>query len=133
MTIGLLDTIRDSRLTQITTAIDAGAGAGTLKIYDGARPAKAGAVTNLLATLTFSDPCESTITGGVLTFDSIADDTSADQDGTATWARVEDSVATFVMDMSVGTSGEDINLNSVAITTGSTVSITSATITDGNA
>jgi hypothetical protein len=37
------------------------------------------------------------------------------------------------MDGDVGTSGSDLNLNSVAITTGAEVSVTSFTITAGNA
>lgn len=135
MTIGIADSVRTTRMTDISTAIDAGTGAGTLKIYDGARPSKGGTVTTLLATLTFSDPCQASVTNGVLTFDSITDDSDADASGTATWARVETSDPTFVMDMSVGatSSGEDIELNSVVIAAGATVSVTSAAITDSGA
>ena len=134
MTIGLKDSVRTSRMTQISNDIDGGTGAGLLRIYDGTRPAKAGTATTLLAELTFSDPCAASITNGVLTFDTITEDSSANADGTATWARVVQSDGTtFVMDMSVGTSGADINLNSVDITTGSTVAVNSAVITDGNA
>lgn len=135
MTIGIADSIRTTRMTDISTAIDAGAGVGTIKIYDGVRPAKGGTVTTLLATLTFSDPCAASVTAGVLTFDTITDDTSADASGTATWGRIEDSNSTFVIDCSVGgpASGEDVELNSAVIASGATVSITSAAITDSGA
>ena len=135
MTMGLLSTLRDSRLQIISDAIDAGATGGTLKIYDGVRPATGGAVTTLLATLTFDVTSASTITAGVLTFDTITDDSSADATGTASWARCADSDTTFVCDLSVGAtgSGEDIELDSVSIVAGTTVSVTSGTITAGNA
>jgi hypothetical protein len=51
----------------------------------------------------------------------------------ATWARVKDSTGAFVADGSVGTSGSDFIMGSVLIATGQTVSITSGTITEGNA
>lgn len=133
MALAYADAILNNRLTQIANAINAGAGAGKLRIYDGVQPAKGGAVTNLLAELTFSDPAEATITGGVLTFDTITADTSANAPGTATWFRIVDSNNAFVLDGTVGTSGADLNLNSVSISTGQQVSVSSFTITGGNA
>jgi len=135
MTMGLLEAHRNSRLQIISDAIDGGAGAGKLVIYDGTRPATGGAATNEIATLTFSNPCAASITGGVLTFDTITDDTNA-TGGTATWARAVTSTDTFVADFSVGatSSGEDIELNNVVIGAGTTVSTSGAqTITAGNA
>lgn len=135
MTMGLLEAHRNSRLQIVSDAIDGGAGAGKLVIYDGTRPATGGAATNEVATLTFSDPCALSITGGVLTFNTITDDTSA-TGGTATWARCVTSADTFVCDLSVGatSSGEDIELNNVVIGAGTTVSVTGTpTITAGNA
>lgn len=135
MTIGLLEAHRNSRNGIISTAIDAGSVGGKLKIYDGSRPATGGTATTLLATLTFSTTCAASNTGGVLTFDTITDETSATA-GTATWARLTDSDDTFVCDMSVGatSSGEDIELNNVVIGAGTTVSVTGTpTITAGNA
>ena len=132
MAMGLADTIRNNRLTQILNAIDAGPAAGFLRIYDGTRPAKGGTATTLLAELTFSDP-SGTVSAGVLTFSAVNQDPSANATGTATWARIVDSTGAFVADFNVGTSGSDINLNSVAISTGQAVQITSATITEGNA
>ncbi len=134
MAIGLLASIRNARLDLIKTAIDAGSGAGKLRIYNGSRPATGGTVTTLLAELTFTDPSAPAASGGVLTFSAITSDTSADNTGTATWARAVDSANTFVCDMSVGTvgSGADIEMNLVTIEAGGTVSVTSAVITEGN-
>lgn len=135
MAVGFATTIRNNMLTQILNAIDAGAGAGTIKIYTGTRPATGGALSGntLLGTLTFSDPCAASPSGGVLTFNAIIQDAAADATGTATWARIEDSAGTFVYDASVGTSGADINLSSVSITAGGPISVTSASITAPNA
>ena len=136
MTIGLKDDIRNDRLDLITQYIDAGAGPGTIKVYDGTRPAKGAAITTetLLVTGTFSDPSAPAATGGVLTFNAITGG-NAVADGTATWARVEDSDGTFIMDMSVGLvgSGADLILNTTALVTGGPVAFTAATITAGNA
>lgn len=131
MTLGLATTLRNARLDQITTAIDAGT-AGLLRIYDGARPATGGAVTNLLAELTLSDPSSGAAAAGVLTFSAITADPAANATGTATWFRIVTSAAAFVLDGSVGTAGEDINFNTAAIVTGANVAVTALVFTEGN-
>src|SRR5262245_37398330 len=136
MTLGMATALRNSRADQIKTAIDAGAGAGKLRIYDGSRPATGGSVTNLLAELTFSDPSAPGASGGVLTFSAITADASADATGTATWFRLVDSTNAFVLDGSVGASGSgaDLELNTTSIVAGANVSVpTTRTITEGNA
>lgn len=105
---------------------------GTIKIYTGTIPTDAdtaiGAQT-LLATLTFNAAAFPPASNGVLTAAAITDDSSIDATGTAAWARIATSGALTKMDVTVGTSGEDINFNSVAFQTGATCSITSLTIT----
>lgn len=133
MAIGYSTSIRNSQLDAVTAAIDGGAGAGKLRIYDGVRPSTGSAPTTLLAELTFTDPAAPAAAAGVLTFSAITQDSSADASGTATWARIVDSGNNFVMDMDVGTSGSDINLNTVNIVAGGIVSVVSGTITAGNA
>lgn len=130
--LAIATSIRNTMLQAISDAIDGGAGAGLLRVYDGTRPATGGTATTLGAELTFSDPCASTISGGVLTFASITADASANATITATWCRAVDSTGTFCFDANVGTSGADFNLNTTSIVAGQTVSCTSATITDGN-
>lgn len=133
MAIGLVTAARNAHLDDINTRINAGAGAGLLRVYDGTRPATGGTATTLLAELTFSDPAAPSASGGVLTFSAITQDSSANATGTATWCRIVDSTGAFVADGSVGTSGADYNLNTTSITAGVAVSCTSATLTAGNA
>lgn len=133
MALSYNTTLRNNRANEITTLTDAGAGAGFIRIYNGTRPATGGAVTTLLAELTFSDPSFAAASGGVLTASSITQDASANTTGTATWFRQVDSDGNFVLDGDVGTSGSDLNLNDVSIVSGVPVSITSYVITEGNA
>lgn len=137
MAIGMATALRNARLDAITAAMDAGSGAAKLRFYTGPRPATGAAITTetLLAELTFGNPAAGSASNGVLTFNAITDDSSADATGTAAWARVLDSDNNFVMDLSVGAagSGADIELVSTSITSGQTVSIAAATITEGNA
>lgn len=132
MALAYTTTLRNSRLDAITAAVDGGAGAGLLRIYDGARPSSGGAATTLLATLTFSDPSFGAASSGALTASAITQDSSADATGTATWFRVVTSAGTFIIDGSVGASGSDLNLTTTSIITGQPVSISSFVITEGN-
>jgi hypothetical protein len=132
MALAYATTVRFNMMTQVKTQIDAGSGPGKVRIYDGTRPASGGSATTLLAELTLSDPCGS-VTGGVLTLSTITSDTAADATGTATWFRIVDSDNVFVVDGNIGTSGSDLNLNSQGISAGAAVSISSFTITEGNA
>lgn len=132
MTLGIVAATRNAELQAIADDIDAGGGAGLLRIYDGARPATGGAATTLLAELTLSDPCMASIAAGVATFDTITADASANATGTATWFRIVDSTGAAVVDGSVGTVGEDINFNSVSFVVGGNVAVTSLVWTAGN-
>lgn len=128
------ETTRNLMLDLISDAIDAGAGAGLIRIYDGTQPADSSvAITSqtLLATLTFTDPGKSTLTGGVLTFAAITDDASADATSTATWARIIDSDLATVFDCDVGVtgSGATIEFNTVEFVAAKNVSMTSFTLT----
>jgi hypothetical protein len=128
----LATTVRNLAVDAIVDSLDAGAGAGTIKIYTGTQPANPQAALSgntLLATLTFSDPAFGSGSSGVATANSITSDSSIDATGTATWARIADSDGTVRMDVTVGTSGSDINFNSVAFVTGGTCAITSMTVT----
>lgn len=136
MALGFATTLRSNRATQILNAIDAGATGGLLLLYTGARPATGAAITTqtLLGTLTFSTT-SGTVTDGVLTFDAITADASADATGTATWFRITDSAGTFVMDGTVTATGGggDLTLNTTSIVTGGPISVTGTKqITEGN-
>lgn len=137
MALGLSTAIRASIVNVIRTAIDAGSGAGKLRIYNGVRPSTGGTATTLLADITLNDPCASASTDGILTLtvSPQPEDASANATGTATWARFVDSADTFVADGSVGLagSGADVIISSTSIEAGSPVVVTSATLTAGNA
>jgi len=124
--------LRTTRAGNIGTAIDAGAGAGLLRIYDGSRPATCGTATTLGAELTFADPSGSA-SGGVWTANAITKDSSANASITATWWRAVDSTGTCVMDGNCGTSGSDMNMNTTTIALAQEVSCSSFAITEGNA
>lgn len=136
MALSYVDALRHAMLDEITTDIDAGAGAGSLRIYSGTPPSDADSALSgntLLAQLTMSDPSAGAASGGDWTASSITADSSADATGTASFFRILDSDANVVLQGTVGTSGADLNLNSTAITSGDNVSVTSLVITEGNA
>lgn len=123
-----------------TTAVNAQADAlsdlldnGYLRIYDGTQPANANtAITSqvLLAELRFNATAAPAASGGVLTMSSIAQDSSANNTGTATWFRaLKSNGSTVVFDGSVGAASCDLNLGSTSITAGASVAVTSMTYT----
>lgn len=122
--------VRNAMLDTISARIDLGSN-GLLRIYDGTRPATGGAATTKLAELTLSDPCAPAASSGALTFSSITA-SSVLTSGTATWFRLVTSAGTFVVDGSVGTSGSDLNLNTLALVANAQISVTSLVITEGN-
>ncbi len=131
MALGINSTTRNTMLDSITSRAGASA---LLRIYDGTRPATGGTATTLLAELTCNATFAPAASGGVLTLNSITSDTSANATGTATWFRiVQSGGSTHVLDGDVGTSGSDLNFNSVSFVAGGTVAVTSFTITAGNA
>lgn len=110
---------------------------GYLRIYDSTggtgQPATVDTAIGsqvLLAELRFAATAESDITDGVITFDTITADSSANASGTATWFRAFSSDGTTaIWDGGVSTSGATLNLNSTAISSGAEVSVTSLTFT----
>lgn len=135
MALGIVTAVRNAFLNAIRDAIDAGAGAGLLRLYTAARPATGGTATTLLAQLTFSYPSAPNAASGTLTANAITADSAADATGTAAWGRVVDSTGGFVMDMDVTATGGggDCQLNSTSITLGQQVSVTSFVLNAGNA
>lgn len=130
MALGMSTTLRNARLDAITSAVGS---AGKLAIYDGTRPATGGAATNKLAEFTLGTPFAAAASGGGPLSPTLPSNVTALLTGTATWFRITTSGGTFVIDGSAGTGGTDLVLNSAAISSGATVSITGFTITEGNA
>jgi hypothetical protein len=125
MAVTYAASLKATRMQDVLTAIDAGGAAATLEICSAAYAA-------VLATITLAYPA-TTRSGAVLTFAGMPkSDSSADNTGTAAIARIKDSAGNVVaQDLTVGTSGANINLNSTSITATQAVSITSGTITHG--
>jgi len=140
MTIALSTTARDNRLQQIIDEMDGGADGVTatamMHFYDNPRPASGAAITTetLIASNALSEP-SATISAGVLTFDTITDDVSADADADIGWCRIVDSDGAFVIDMDCGiaASGAEIIFNTVTARIGGVVQILSGSFTEGNA
>lgn len=121
-----------------TVNIKTDANSGKLRIYNGTQPADADVAVStqtLLAELTmnataFSGPSGTASTDQTLTAGAITSDTAADATGTASWFRLlKSDGTTVILDGSVGTSGCDLNLNSTSISSGTTVAVSSMTLT----
>ena len=102
---------------------------GYLRIYDGTQPATADtAITTqvLLAELRFNATAAPSAVAGVLTFNAITQDSSANNTGTASWFRaLKSDGSTVLFDGSVGTSGSDINIATTSIVAGAIVGVSS--------
>lgn len=122
----------------IVDLLDEGTGAATIRGRTGTQPANPDATES--GTLLFTLTCSSTAfgaaadanPGGRATAASITDDTSADATGTLGYCRAGSIGAgggNAHIDGEAGTSGADFNFNTVSIVAGSTVSLTSWTVT----
>jgi hypothetical protein len=102
---------------------------GFIRIYSGTRPTDADTALSgntLLAQLTFGSTAFAAATAGTKTANAITQDTAADATGTATFARLfQSDGTTAVSDISVGTSGAELNLNTVSLVAGVAVEVTS--------
>ena len=91
------------------------------------------AMGSVLATINLGNPIAAAATGaGVLTLSGFPrSDTAADATGTAAAARIRTATGgtDIITGLTVGLSGSDINLDSLSITVGQTVTLNSATIT----
>jgi len=118
---GYNTTLRNARSTAIVT--EAGANA-ILRIFDGTQPATGGAATNILSEHTCAATF-GTVAAGVLTANAIGSDTSANNTGTATWARLlKSDGTTFVADFSAGA---DVTTSISGTASQDTVTVGSAT------
>ena len=105
---------------------------GTINLYSGTRPATADTALSgntLLATLTFGSTAFAAAVAGVATANAITQCSSAAATSTATFARLLSSGAATVCDISVGTSGAELNIYSTSIVSGLIVQCSSLTLT----
>lgn len=121
MTVTYTTAVKNARLAAVSTAIGA---TGVIEI------GTAG-MASVLATINL-DATAGTAAAGVLTFAGFPkSDATADNTGTAAAARIRTAGGgtDIVTGLTVGLSGADINLDSLSITAGQTVTLNSATIT----
>lgn len=132
--VRIADTTRNAMMDEFDTQCNAGT-AAVIQIYSGTQPATADTALSgntLLATLTASATMWGASSNGVLTLAAVTDDSSADATGTASFARVSTQLAgavVFDCDVTATGGGGTIELNTVSITAGGVVSITSGTMT----
>jgi len=122
MAVTYTTAVKNARLDAVTTAI------GTTGVLEIGTTSMA----SILATINLGNPAAASASSGILTFSGFPrSDTSADNTGTAAAARIRTSSGgtDIITGLTVGTTGSDINLDSVSITAGQTVTINSATIT----
>ena len=113
---------KTARMAATILQIDANASPATIEIATAA-------YASVLVTITLSDP-SFTESGGVITMAGVPKSGVAANSGTAAVARIKDGGGTVkVNNLTVGTSGAEINLSSVSITSGDTVTLTAGTIT----
>ena len=116
---------RNAAGTALTNLLNTG---GTIQIRTGASPGVDSAATGtLLGTLTLSATAFGAWAAGSATAATITGDASADATGTAGYFRAISGAAAAVIDGTVTATGGggDMQLNSVSITAGATIDITS--------
>jgi len=124
MAVTYSNALKDTRMTAVITALDAGAGVATLEICTAA-------YAQVLVIINMQKPSFTEATQQI-TMAGVPKSGVAGASGTAAVARFKESGGTVhINNLTVGTSGSDINLNSVSITSGQTVTINSGVITHG--
>jgi hypothetical protein len=137
MALRINNNVAKAMCDAIVDALDAGSGAGYVQIRTGSAPTNCEDANSgtLLATLTCSDPAfgaaADAAPGATATADTVTGDSSADATGTAAHYRAFDSDNVCVMQGTVTATGGggDMTLNSVSVTSGVAVDITSWTVT----
>lgn len=135
MAVQLSVTVRNARLDAIETAIST---AAVLKIRTGAQPADCATADSgtVLATLTLPSDWMAAASSGSKAKTGTWQDASADASGTAAHFRLYASDGTTCHaqgTVTVTGGGGDMTLDSVSITSGQTVTISTFTLTDANA
>lgn len=125
MAIALNTALRSNRADAITTFAGTSA---KLRIYTAAYGSL------LVECICSASAFAASASGGVLTLNAISAGTATGA-GTAAIARIykSDGTTMVIEGLTVGTSGQNINLTNTTIAVNDTVTITSATITEGNA
>jgi len=135
MSVQLSTSVRNARLDQIESTIGTSA---VLKIRTGAAPANCGSADSgtVLASMTLPSDWMAAASSGSKAMSGTWSDSSADNTGTAAHFRIYESTATTCHLQGTVTAtggGGDMTLDNTSIASAQAVSITSFTLTDGNA
>ena len=135
MTMQLSVTVRNARLDAFESAIGTGA---VLKIRTGAQPANCAAADSgtALATLTLPSDWMAAASSGSKAKSGTWEDTSADANGTAAHFRLYASDGTTCHAQGTVTAtggGGDMTVDNTSFASGQAFTVTSFTLTDGNA
>ncbi len=135
MAIQLSTTVRNARLDSIETTVGTSA---IIRIRSGSAPANCGTVDSgtVLAEITLPSDWMNPASGGTKTKNGTWQDLSADNTGTAAHFRLYDSAGTtcHMQGTVTGTGGGgDMEVSNTSFTAGQSFSISTFTLTDGNA
>lgn len=135
MTLQYSTTVRNAKLDAVETAIGTSA---VLKIRTGAAPANCGTADSgtVLATLSLPSDWMAAASSGTKAKSGTWEDTSADNTGTAAHFRIYASDGTTCHAQGTVTAtggGGDMTVDNVSFASGQAFSITSFTLTSGNA
>lgn len=135
MAVQLSVAVRNARLDSLETTIGT---APILRIRSGTIPANCAAADagTVLVAITLPSDWMAAASGGTKSMSGTWADLTADNSGTAAHFRIYDSGGTvchFQGTTTVTGGGGDMTLDSVTITAGSPVTVTSFMLTDGNA
>jgi len=122
---------RNARADQLTSQVGS---AGKLRILTGSAPVDVATAQSgtLLAEFTMGTPFAPAASGGVLS-PTMPAQVNAGNTGTAGYWRLTTSAGVAVAQGTLGTSGSDINLNTLSIVSGGPVVLSSWTLTDAGA
>lgn len=120
--LGMVTALRNARLDAITAFAGASA---IIRLYDGTRPATGGAATVAVSDHACSATMAPAAAAGVLTFNAIGSDASANVSSTVTWFRLfKSDGTTIVLD---GSAGADVVTSMTGTVSTDTITVGSAT------
>jgi hypothetical protein len=124
VTVTYANTLKDTRMTAVITAVDAGGSAGTMEIGTAGFAAVLGAIT--LQRPSFTEASQTITVAGVPL------SATAGNSGTAAAARIKDSAGNIIVSgLTVGTSGTDVIISNTTVASGQQLTLTAGTITHG--
>lgn len=135
MAVQLSVAVRNARLDAIETAVGTSA---VMRLRTGAQPANCGTADSgtVVATLNLPSDWMAAAASGAKALSGTWQDTSADAAGTVAHYRIYDSAGTTCHlqgSVTITGGGGDLTLDNNVLAAGQQVTITSFTITDGNA